>query len=269
MKKIYITIGLLFATIVTQGQVSTKELLARAYQQASLSQQITKSYISLVLKIDKKDNRQKLQNDALTFSDELEELEVELLTIGMDQKLIPLQEAWLDYRKIIFGGGYTQKKVTQLAKANHTLLAANQELCNQLRRVAERDGIKMITEEHNDIDMIEMVGKQNIYAHTIPSYYMLKTVGLKHTLCMEAYHTCIIEYEDNLQEIIPLVDTSEYLGDAIRNNLVYWASLEGICTKMIVKSESIEEFYPLLNASNGLSQTNLLLLEAIVEMSYE
>lgn len=265
---LFILITVSFSSLV-QAQTSTKELLARAYQQAGLSQQITKSYISIILKIDKKDNREKMQNEALTYSDELEELEVELLTIGMDDKLIPLQEAWIDYRKVIFGGGYNKKKITALAKANKKLLAANQELCNQLRRAAERNGGKMLTDEYSDIDIIEMLGRQGIYTHTIPSYYMLKTVGLKHTLCEEAYHKCIIKYEDNLQEIIPLVDTYQYLSETVRSNLAYWANLEEICTKMIIKSESIDEFYPLLNASKGLAQSNALLLDAIIEMSYE
>ncbi len=269
MKTAILLLFVLMNATNSYTQVAAKELLIKSYQQAALSQQITKNYVSIVLKIDKKENRIKLQNDALAFSDELEELEIGLISIGLQGQLAKLQTAWFEYKAVLFGGGYTKKKITELAKANVKLLEASEEVSKVLARAVERQGSKMLTEEYDDLQILKMVGEQSIYAHTIPTYYMLKTVGLKHQLCEQPYHKCIINYENNLQKIIPIADTHKQLTETVTTNLLYWSALEKICTKLKIESESIDEFNPLLQASTGLATTNQLLLNEILRLSYE
>jgi len=264
--RIILTVVFIFSVYALSAQTSSKELLMRSYQQAVLSQQITKHYIAACLKINKRANIKKLQNDALTFSDELEELDVELLSIGMQDQMIDLREVWLAYRKVLFSGGYRKKKITKLAKANVALLKECKNLCADIATYATRTGIKMIDENFDDVQLLQILGEQAIYSQTIPSYYMLKTVGLKHLLSAIPFHTAIMNYEKHLQEIIKLVDTRTELTKLVKANLEHWYNLEQICTQLVVASESTEEFYPLLEASAGLTLSNQTLMARIVDL---
>ncbi len=252
------------------AQNTAKELLARSYNQTSLSQAITQSYISVIFKIDKNYHVQKLQSDALTFSDELDELDIELISIGLQDKLLGLKGAWLKYRNVLFSGGYQKDKIIELLEANVALVRECNTVSKVLKRYAEEQGGgKMITTTYNDVELLELLGKQSVYAHVIPTYYMLQTGKMMEQVAVQNYRTCLEEYENNLTNIIKLVDTQPDLTPLVTQNLAKWYTLEQICTTTKNEMEGLGSFYSLAKASAGLSQSNQLLINKIIEIGQQ
>lgn len=179
MKNSIITILLLAASLSllqAAPNASITEALTKASQQEILTQSIAKSYLCVVLAINKEKHHQLLDRNIQLFDYSLKELQSNFYNRAIKEQLIEIEELWNHY-KFICKGDYNEGNALLMLELNTTLLQSCQQAVVLLKQHASNNK-KIYKDELPALKAITASAQQKTLMQRMVLYTLAQKYGL-------------------------------------------------------------------------------------------
>ncbi len=260
MKYITLLIGILLllnSNVYSQNQnqiILVGKLIDKAGLQRMLTQRMGKIYMTMYIGTEVNASQIKLNKTIDVFEKQLAYLKSINITPSYNQALAKTQHQWNNYKKIIQSRP-NKENVEKLLKNNHKILAACEDVVNQLELYASRisSNNKLYQLNKNIVNLENRAGRQRMLTERVLFYYLAyqaiigEASGIKKTL-----NPLLEEYQQSLNLLKNALENSPEIDYRLALLDKEWNQIKAYCSQ---KKSTANDIQKVLEKGNKLFET--------------
>lgn len=251
MKNIFI---LLFALTLSSSTLfadnTDTETLSLFYHQEMLMQRINKSYAAITLGVAKKFNEEQITEDAVELASHLGDLEIYAPTAELRQAVKTVELLWAGHYDKIRAAKYNKVALQEILFSNKELLAANQEVENQL--------VSYITEQNKEmaftVNLLQQIGEENIAVQQISTLFFAHLLGVEYDNLIGELNQLVLNYEKIMLEMLETTEGLPQIKDPLLGTLPEWEGFEKVCANIKKTDRTGIDYNQALGGSSWISR---------------
>lgn len=245
---LFLTLTLSSSTLFADN--THTETLSLFYHQEMLMQRINKSYAAITLGVAKKFNEDQIAADAVELASNLGDLEIYAPTAELRQAVKTVELLWAGHYDKVKTASYNKKGLKELMLSNKELLAANQDVENQLVAYINAQNKEMTS----TINLLQQIGAENVAVQQISTLFFAHLLDVEYDNLVGELNGLVLFYETTMLNLLEATENLPQIKDLLLGTLPEWEAFEKVCANINKKDRTGLAYNQALGGSSWISR---------------